>query len=157
MFRNLDALPYYCIPREIMATTEETQKQCSAGSGYSVPDWILKSGQSNPMASIFSALPQVKVFVAQAEEADHSSLVAHLVAFPATAERYLTSQRSVLNFQDEGEPEPEATHDTFHYEHPDYADPTTLQKTSGRAKWAMRHGKAVRKKLKADKRGYIGS
>lgn len=57
MFKHLDTLPYYCIPKEIMATSESSQRLCSAGSGYSVPDWIIKSGQANPMSSILSALP----------------------------------------------------------------------------------------------------
>jgi hypothetical protein len=32
-----------------------------------------------------------------------------------------------------------------------------LEPTSGRKAWMIRHGKRVKKKLKADKTGYIGS
>lgn len=108
------------------------------------------------MGSIFTALPSVKVHVAQAEEADHSDLVGRLVAYPATAERYQARGCS-LGSTEPGEPDPEEQADAFHYEHPDYTDAEQLQPTSGRKKWALRHNKAIKKKLKADKTGYIGS
>jgi len=40
MFRHLDTLPFYVIPREIMATTQDQIKLCTVGSGAYVPDWI---------------------------------------------------------------------------------------------------------------------
>jgi hypothetical protein len=36
-------------------------------------------------------------------------------------------------------------------------DHEALEPTSGRKAWMIRHGKRIKKKLKADKRGYIGS
>jgi len=40
LFRNLDTLPFYCIPKEIMAVTEDQIRVCSAGSGAYVPNWM---------------------------------------------------------------------------------------------------------------------
>jgi hypothetical protein len=39
-FKNLDTLPFYCIPKEILAQTPEQIAYCTAGSGLVVPDWI---------------------------------------------------------------------------------------------------------------------
>lgn len=45
----------------------------------------------------------------------------------------------------------------FAYEHPTLMSAESLQPTSGRKKWMLKHGKRIKKPLKADKRGYIGS
>ena len=36
-FKHLATLPFYCIPTEIIAVTEEQRKHCTAGTGYHVP------------------------------------------------------------------------------------------------------------------------
>jgi len=45
----------------------------------------------------------------------------------------------------------------FAYEHPTLMNYEALEPTSGRKSWMLRHGKRIKKKLKADKRGFIGS
>ena len=50
-----------------------------------------------------------------------------------------------------------ATEKEYAYEHPEIMNYEALQPTSGRKKWMIKHGKRIKKKLKADKRGYIGS
>jgi hypothetical protein len=39
MFRHLDTLPFYAIPKEIMAVTPEQISLCTAGSGAYIPTW----------------------------------------------------------------------------------------------------------------------
>ena len=108
------------------------------------------------MSSIFTALKVAKVQVAKVEEAEQCNLMANLVTYPATAERYSQRGASIGKSLAE-EPDPEEELDNFHYEHPDYTNVESLQPTSGRKKWMMRHGKALRKKMKPDKTGYQGS
>mmetsp|Transcript_19401 Transcript_19401/g.29792 ORF Transcript_19401/g.29792 Transcript_19401/m.29792 type:complete len:172 (-) Transcript_19401:342-857(-) len=43
LFKSLDTLPFYAIPKEILATTPEQIKMCTSGSDAYIPDWI--SGQ----------------------------------------------------------------------------------------------------------------
>ena len=45
----------------------------------------------------------------------------------------------------------------FAYEHPTLMDVEALEPTSGRKAWMMRHGKRIKKVLKKDKTGYVGS
>ena len=45
----------------------------------------------------------------------------------------------------------------FAYEHPSLMDHEALEPTSGRKKWMIRHGKRIKKGIKKDKTGYIGS
>ena len=51
----------------------------------------------------------------------------------------------------------DAAAQAFAYEHPSLMNPEALEPTSGRKAWMIRHGKRIKKVLKADKRGYIGS
>ena len=52
----------------------------------------------------------------------------------------------------------DATAQAFAYEHPSLMNHEQLEPTSGRKAWMIRHGKRVKKHLKADKKtGYIGS
>jgi hypothetical protein len=44
----------------------------------------------------------------------------------------------------------------FAYEHPTLMNYEALEPTSGRKAWMIKHGKRIKKKLKADKRGFIG-
>jgi len=85
-----------------------------------------------------------------------SLLMEHLIQFPAAAER-LTQRGTSLGNQDgpmvnkaEDEEHP------FAYEHPSLLSYEALEPTSGRKRWMIKHGKRIKKKLKADKRGYIG-
>ena len=52
---------------------------------------------------------------------------------------------------------PNETEKEYAYEHPEIMNYEALQPTSGRKKWMIKHGKRIKKKLKADSRGYIGS
>ena len=40
LFKNLDTLPFYAVPREFMATNPEQISLCTSGSGLYVPDWL---------------------------------------------------------------------------------------------------------------------
>lgn len=40
LFKHLDTLPFYAVPREIMATTTDQLQLCTAGTGAYVPGWI---------------------------------------------------------------------------------------------------------------------
>lgn len=46
LFRNLGTLPFYAVPKEIMATTPEQVALCTAGSGAYVPDWLANLNQT---------------------------------------------------------------------------------------------------------------
>jgi hypothetical protein len=65
------------------------------------------------------------------------------------------------SFQTEGGLVPgqpaDATAQAFAYEHPTLTNYQALEPTSGRKAWMMKHGKRIKKKLKADSTGYIGS
>jgi hypothetical protein len=54
MFRHLDTLPFYAIPKEIMAVTPEQIQVCTAGSGAHVPDWIATNTQGNGASGTIS-------------------------------------------------------------------------------------------------------
>ena len=56
LFKHLDTLPFYCIPTEIMAITDDAARYCSAGSGFVVPDWVAKIGQQAVKGTIFTAV-----------------------------------------------------------------------------------------------------
>jgi hypothetical protein len=45
LFKHLDALPFYAIPKEIMATTPDQLQLCTAGTGSYVPGWIQSGAQ----------------------------------------------------------------------------------------------------------------
>ena len=40
LFKHLDTLPFYCVPKEIMATTPDQLQMCTAGTGQHVPGWV---------------------------------------------------------------------------------------------------------------------
>ncbi len=78
LFRNLDTLPFYSVPKEIMATNSDQIALCTAGSGAYIPDWINNSGApmvadnmqiKNQMTSDFTLK-----FV-DPDEAQHSALI----------------------------------------------------------------------------------
>ena len=62
-----------------------------------------------------------------------------MIGYPASVERYRNKEQ--VNFE---------------YENPTTVDAYALQPTSGRKLWKLRHGKKIRKPLKADKTGFIG-
>ena len=78
------------------------------------------------MSSIFTVYKTLKVFVAQPEEAETCGLMANLVTYPATAERYQQKGASIGKKMEGDEPDPEEELDSFHYEHPDYTNPEAL-------------------------------
>ena len=62
-----------------------------------------------------------------------------MIGYPASVERYRRKESN-----------------NFEYENPTMVDANALQPTSGRKLWKLRHGKKIRKPLKADKTGFIG-
>jgi hypothetical protein len=156
LFMGLETLPFYTIPSSIIATTPEEIGMCTTGSGQYVPDWL-----PNPTQSVMSKDNLIKnkiggsfnlVFV-DADEAQTSSLILSMVNFPVAAEKFRQSGQS-FGTEDTGEQE---AAQTFAYEHPSLVSYEALEPTSGRKAWMIRHGKRIKKKLKADNKGYIGS
>ena len=76
--------------------------------------------------------------------------------FPEAAEQY-HQRGSSFGESEEKSKNREDNTNAFAYEHPDILNYEALEPTSGRKKWMIKHGKRIKKKLKADKRGYIGS
>ena len=64
-----------------------------------------------------------------------------MVGYPSAVERYKNK----------------ATGDNFAREDPSMLDYQSLEPTSGRKIWKIRHNKRIRKPLKADKSGFIGT
>jgi len=75
--------------------------------------------------------------------------------FPVAALRYSQTGSSVgkLDQHDDGQ----GAGVNFAFEHPTLTNYEALEPTSGRKAWMIKHGKRIKKKLKADKRGFIGS
>lgn len=70
-------------------------------------------------------------------------LVQNLVGYPAQVERYLQKESAEVNFVRED---------------PSLIDFKTLEATSGRKKWKIRHHKRINKPMKQEKRGgYTGN
>lgn len=72
-------MPFYAIPKEIMAVTPEQIEFCTAGSGAHVPDWIAANtqgnGQNGTIASsrkLESAVSNFKIVYAEADESETS-------------------------------------------------------------------------------------
>lgn len=77
--------------------------------------------------------------------------------FPNAAKRYSQAGTSIGGTMD-GQRD-SGDHDaakTFAFEHPSLTDYEALEPTSGKKAWMLKHGKRIKKKLKADKRGFIG-
>ena len=99
------------------------------------------------------------MFYVDPQESETSILIQNMVQFPIAAQRYNQSGSSmssaaVNNTTDDALDNGESR---FAYEHPSLTDHEALEPTSGRKKWMMRHGKRIKKGLKKDKTGYIGS
>ena len=74
-------------------------------------------------------------------EPDHPSrIVQNMVGFPAAVERYNDS-----------------TNNSFAFEDPLNIDANALEPTSGRKLWKLKHGKRIKKPMKAEKSGLRGS
>ena len=73
------------------------------------------------------------------EPENQATFIQNLIGYPASVERYRNKDSNNFEFED-----------------PSTVDPNALQPTSGRKLWKLRHGKKIRKPLKADKSGFIG-
>mmetsp|Transcript_19401 Transcript_19401/g.29796 ORF Transcript_19401/g.29796 Transcript_19401/m.29796 type:complete len:83 (-) Transcript_19401:9-257(-) len=82
--------------------------------------------------------------------------MANLLQYPVLAQKYSSSGTS---FGTKAADEINGTleDDPFAFEDPSVMSHEQLAPTSGRKQWMIRHGKRIKKKLKADKKGYIGS
>ena len=108
-----------------------------------------------------ASIASIGVSYADADEAETSLLVMNLVQFPQAARQYTELGTSMSSKP----PAPVPSHISqgqdaqtrFAYEHPALTDHEALEPTSGRKAWMLRHGKRIKKVLKKDKRGYIGS
>jgi hypothetical protein len=92
LFKNLATLPFYSVPKEIMATTKEQIVLLTAGSGGYVPDWLVKQGEGKEVSENMSIQSKLgkdfKLMFVDPDEAQHSSLLRELLQFPQAAERY---------------------------------------------------------------------
>lgn len=165
LFRHLDTLPFYAIPKELMATTPEQIALCTTGSGHYIPEWCKANNQAGQVGSaqtdkfLESLDGKFKMAYADAAEFQTSWLVQNLVNFPLQAQSYSELGKSIggSNTHPDLAGGADATEQAFAYEHPTLINYEALEPTSGRKKWMIKHGKRIKKKLKADKRGYIGS
>lgn len=127
LFKNLDVMPSYVIPENIMPVTAEQLASCTLGTASVIP------GMTNHNRSL-SKFPVLIV------EQDHPcKLVVNLVGYPAAVERYKTKPS-----------------DGFAREDPTLMDSRALEPTSGRKLWKLKHNKRIHKPIKADKKGFIG-
>jgi hypothetical protein len=99
------------------------------------------------------------MFYAEPQESETSTLILNMIKFPIAAQRYNQSGLSLTSSSvlqddntamDNGETR-------FAYEHPSLMDHEALEPTSGRKAWMIRHGKRIKKGIKKDKTGYMGS
>lgn len=72
---------------------------------------------------------------------DQSDFVQNLFDYPAAVERYHNKDTSA----------------SFIHEDPTVTSMEALEATSGRKNWKLRHHKRVKKILKPDRKGFIGS
>lgn len=78
LFRNLGTLPFYAVPKEILATTPEQIAMCTVGSGAYIPDWIKAQGQGQITENMMIKNSFSKDFnlkFVDNDEAQHSQLV----------------------------------------------------------------------------------
>jgi hypothetical protein len=78
-----------------------------------------------------------------------SQMIRNLASLPAVVRTYSENQGA--------EKADDAPVSTFVHEEPTTLNFESLEPTSGRKRWKMRHHKPIKKKLKAMKNGYIGS
>ena len=97
----------------------------------------------------------MEVIYAMPEECDHSILVGNIVQFPEASKRYSEHGASLGNEKAKNSTDP--VQEAFAYEDPTLTDFQALEPTSGRKAWMLKHGKRIKKALKPDKRGYVGS
>ena len=77
----MDALPFYCVPKEIMATTPDQLELCTAGTGAYVPDWI-KTGSQGGVANhkiLKNSMTGLTMSYAAPEEFETSLLISNMV------------------------------------------------------------------------------
>lgn len=83
LYKNLDTLPFYAVPKEIMATTADQIALCTSGSGQYVPDWLHNQTSPQQMAQENAIKNKIGssfhlVFV-EADEAQNSALVQSMI------------------------------------------------------------------------------
>ena len=92
LFRNLDTLPFYAVPKEIMATTAEQVAVCTSGSGLYVPDWLANQSTQLQMANDNQIKNKMgagfKLVFVEPDEAQTSSVISSMIQFPIAAQRY---------------------------------------------------------------------
>ena len=129
LFRNLDVMPSYIIPEAMIAVTDEQMQTCTLGCENVMHLSTAFNGGSFGSRSCHLV-----------DLDSTSGIVQNLVGFPASVIRYKTQTTA-----------------EFPSEDPTLKDYNALEPTSGRKIWKLRHGKKIRKVLKEDKTGYIGS
>lgn len=128
LFRNLDVLPSYIIPEAMVAVTAEQLETCTLGCE-----------SIKHLSSAFTSGPFGARAMHLANLDSPSPVLQNLVGFPAAVNRYKSQ-----------------TTTEFPTEDPTLKDYNALEPTSGRKIWKLKHGKRIRKAIKADKTGFIG-
>jgi hypothetical protein len=98
LYKNLDTLPFYAVPKEFMATTPEQIAMCTAGSTNALPDWIVQSGQKVDEKQLMMgrlANANLNLKFVEPDEAQHSHLIHNFMQFPMAAQRYAQTGTSV--------------------------------------------------------------
>lgn len=104
-----------------------------------------------------NSVSNLEVFYAMPEENEVSLLVTNLMQFPESSKRYSQAGTSLGGVGGVKEINDDPMEAAFAFEDPTLTAVEALEPTSGRKAWMLKHGKRIKKKLKADKRGYIGS
>lgn len=135
LFRSLDVMPSYVIPKEMIAVTPEQIAMC--GIGNAMP--CLNTYGNTSSLKLSQNLAKNGIRTTFVEPENQSGIVQNMVGFPAAVDRY-NEQNSAA----------------FSFENPQTMDVNALEPTSGRKLWKLRHGKRIKKPMKAEKSGFRG-
>ena len=136
LFRSLGIMPSYVIPKEMIAVTPEQIANC--GIGNAIP--TLNSFGNTSSLKLSQTLAKHGIRTIFVDPDCPASIIQNMVGFPSAVERYNDSNSN-----------------TFSYEDPLTMDVNALEPTSGRKLWKLKHGKRIKKPMKAEKSGFRGA
>ena len=86
LFRHLNTLPFYAIPKEIMATTPDQIEICTVGSGAYIPNWT--NFKVDDDRQLKNSIQGFQIVYAEPEEIETSLLVNSLIQFPIASKKF---------------------------------------------------------------------
>ena len=119
----------------MIAVTPEQIGGC--GIGHAMPTLNTFGNQSALKLSIILGKNGIRTTFVEPE--NPASIIQNMVAFPAAVARYNTDKSAAYAFED-----------------PTNMDYEALEPTSGRKLWKLKHGKRIKKPMKAEKSGFRG-